>query len=271
MMESRGWNAIEIKKTEELPKYDWIFGYFHLSHENWDGKSWIRNLNELKIRDLALFTLGDVKGKKILDIGCGSGVYMLTIAKMGGKVSGQDISADYVSRASALLRENGFDADINTGDAVKLLFEDNCFDMVFSADFFEHINCEQKNKVIAEAYRVLKPGGILTVKTPNLEYLKFSTFLKRCAVVLRLKLPFNIHIPHTHNNPNNEHHGLTTYAELSKILFDNMFHYPVVIDMPLKRKGMPGWVTNFLFGKKKFNEQIIITARKALFYSLYSE
>jgi len=266
----KGWDSIEIKKTEELPKNAWVLGYFHSSHENWNGKTWTRNLHELKIRDLALFALGDVRGKKILDIGCGFGAYMLTIAKMSGNVSGQDISADHVSKSSMLLKENGFDADVKVGDAVKLLFEDSYFDIVFSADFFEHINYEQKNQVISEVYRVLKPGGVFIIKTPNLDYLKLSTFLKRCMAMLRLKSPFNIYIPHTHNNPNNEHHGLTTYSELSKILFDNMFHCPEVINIPLKRKGLPRWVTIFLFGKKRFNEQIIITARKPLFYSFYS-
>ncbi|MDP8230822.1 MAG: methyltransferase domain-containing protein [Candidatus Gorgyraea atricola] len=269
-MDLKGWDKMEIKKTEELPSNAWTLGYYHSSHENWDGKTWVRNLHELKIRDLALFVLGDVRCKKILDIGCGPGIYMLTIAKMGGKVSGQDISSDYVNKSSILLKENGFDADVKAGDAVKLLFEDNYFDGVFSADFFEHINYEQKNQVISEVYRVLKPGGTFTIKTPNLDYLRLSVFLKRCMAVFRLRSPFRIYIPHTHNNPNNEHHGLTTYAELSNILFDHMFHSPKVVNIPLKRKGLSKWVTNFLFGKKRFNEQIIVTTRKPLFYGFYS-
>ena len=145
-MDLKGWNRIEIKKTEELSNNAWESGYFHSSHENWDGETWVRNLHELQIRDLALFTLGDVCGRKILDIGCGSGEYMLTIAKMGGKVSGQDISSGNISNSLKILRENGFDADAKVGDAVKLLFNDNYFDAVFSADLFEHISYEQKTK-----------------------------------------------------------------------------------------------------------------------------
>lgn len=269
-MDLKGWDRIEIKETKELPDNAWAFGYFHSSHEDWDGKTWVINLRELKIRDLALFTLGDVRGKKILDVGCGSGAYMLTIAKMGGKIFGQDISADHVSKSSVLLKENGFDANVKAGDAVKILFDDNYFDAVFSADFFEHISYEQKDQVISEVYRVLKPGGVFTIKTPNLDYLKLSTFLKRCVAVFRLKSPFNIYIPHTHNNPDNEHHGLTNYAELSKILFNHMFHCPDVVNVPLIRGNLPKLITSILFGKKRFNEQIIITTRKPLFYSFYS-
>jgi hypothetical protein len=50
-------DLIAIKKTEELPKNAWALGYFYSSHENWDGKTWVRNLHELQIRDLTLFTL----------------------------------------------------------------------------------------------------------------------------------------------------------------------------------------------------------------------
>lgn len=267
-MESKGWSSIEIKKTEELPKNSWGLGYFHSSHEDWDGKTWIRNLHELRIRDLALFTLGDIKGKNVLDIGCGSGEYALVMAQMGAFVSGQDISREKVNEALRLMAENGIKSEIKVGDATKLLFDDNSFDAVFSADFFEHINSNQKNLVIAEAFRVLKPGGILTIKTPNLDYCRMSVFLKRICAVLRFKSPFCINIAHTHNNPDNEHHGLTTYAELERILSDNIFHSPAITYLPLVRKKIPIFLQKFLYGKKIFTEQIIITARKPIFYCL---
>ena len=46
--------------------------------------------------------------KKVLEIGCGSGIYLDIIARMGGQVSGQDISPECVSDALAYLRENKF-------------------------------------------------------------------------------------------------------------------------------------------------------------------
>jgi 2-polyprenyl-3-methyl-5-hydroxy-6-metoxy-1,4-benzoquinol methylase len=219
---------------------------------------------------LALFTIGDVRDKKVLDIGCGSGAYMLTIAKMGGKVSGQDISSGNIENSLKILKQNGFDGDAKIGDAANLLFADNYFDAVFSADFFEHISYEKKNQVIAEVYRVLKPGGVFTIKTPNLDYLKITLILKKISAISRFRSPFNIYIPHTHANPNNEHHGLTTFLELEKILFNNMFHSPKITYIPLVRKNMPMWITKLLFGKKRFTEQIIITTYKPLFYGFYS-
>lgn len=230
------WNDIEIKKTEELREDNWMLGYFHSSHDNWDKKSWIRDLNVLRMRDLALFALGDVEGKRVLDIGCGPGIYMEIIARMGGKVSGQDISPQEVEKASKRFKEKGFDATIKVGDATRLLFEDNFFDAVFSADFFHFINYEDKNKVMSEIYRVLKPGGKVIIKTLNLDYLKISLFIKRVSAIFKLRSPFTIYIAHTHNNPDNRHIGLTTYKELEKVLQNNMMHFPEIIYAPLVKK-----------------------------------
>lgn len=268
-MTVKGWQSTISKNTEELPPYSWLLGYFHSRHDNWDGKTWSLNLHELQLRDLALFAIGDVEGKKVLDVGCGSGEYMLTLAKMGANVSGQDISNDSVCRASSLLAENGFTADLKSSDAAKLQFNDNYFDAVFTADFFEHISYSQKQQVILEIYRVLKPSGVLVIKTPNLSYLKISVFLKRVKAFLSFRSPFFIYIPHTHNNPDNEHHGLTTYKELEKLLLCSMFHFPETIFALLIRKRLPLFVSKFLFRKKLFTEHIIISVRKPAFYGFY--
>jgi len=118
------------------------------------------------------------------------------------------------------------------------LFEDNNFDLAFSGDVFEHLTKEQKINFIKEIYRVLKPGGLLTIKTPNKSYLKMSTFFKQITALMKLKNPFKIHIPHTHSNPDNEHHGLTTYSELKEIFNATMFHTPEITYVELNKKNV---------------------------------
>lgn len=265
---NKGWYSCEVKNRDELNKYSWAQGFFHASHENWDGKTWTRNFHELRCRDLALFTLGDINGKNVLDVGCGQGEYLITMAKMGALVSGQDLSADAMKACGEKLVEEGFSGNLKTGDATILQFPDESFDCVFSSDFFEHISLEQKRKVIAEVFRVLKPGGVFTIKTPNLTYLRIAINVKRIFNILRLKSPF-VYIPHTNNNPNNEHHGLTTYNELEDVLEENFFHKPKITFIPLVRKGLPKVFSKLLFGKECFTEHIIITTRKALFYGIY--
>lgn len=268
-MDDKGWGKTEIKTTEELPENGWALGYFHSSHYAWDGKTWSRNFYELMKRDLLLFTLGDLKGKKILEIGCGEGIYLDIIARQGGVIFGQDISSERAAIAAKKLKENFFDVDIKIGDAAELLFSDNYFDAVIAADFLEHVTYEEKKKIVAEAYRVLKPGGIFAIKTPNLSYLKISLLLRRMVAIFRFRSPFCIEIPHTNKNPDNQHCGLTTYDELEAILLKNMFHSPIITYFPLYGKRMPRLIARFLYGKKKFCEQIIMTARKPLFLGFY--
>jgi len=260
------WDSIVVKKTEELPKNSWQLGYFLSPHKGRDGESWARNLHELRVRDLALFALGDVKGRKVLEIGCGNGIYLDILARMGAQVSGQDISAEYVKDALANLKENKIEADIKVGDAGKLLFDDNYFDAVFAADFLEHVTHGQKNKIFSEVFRVLKPGGALVIKTPNLDYLKMTLLMKRIVALFKLKSPFNIYIEHTHNNPDSQHCGLISFAELDKLLFRNMFHAAEMIYLPLERKKIPKIIQKFLFGKKRFTDHLVVRARKPLFY-----
>jgi len=256
------WKSIVIKKTNELPSNYWGLGYFQSER----GGNWRRNFHELRVRDLALFTLGEVSGKKVLEVGCGKGVYLDILARMGGVISGQDISSDNVKQALTFFKNSGFEADIKVGDAVTLLFEDSCFDAVFSADFIEHISNEQKIKVFAEIFRVLKPGGLLVIKTPNLGYLRFVLIFKRICALLKFKSPFKLHIPHTRNNPDSQHHGLITFKELEKILSDTMFHMSEIIYFPLEREFVPNFVQKILYGNKYFTDHILVKTRKPLFY-----
>ena len=122
----KGWNSeSKIVSNEELDKeFAWLQGFFWASMDN-EGKEWKRNFHEIRQRDLMLFALGDVNGKKILDIGCGSAEYLRTVAKMGAKfVGGQDLSEDDVKRGRLKFKEEKIEGKLVIGDAVKLDFPD---------------------------------------------------------------------------------------------------------------------------------------------------
>jgi 2-polyprenyl-3-methyl-5-hydroxy-6-metoxy-1,4-benzoquinol methylase len=259
----------EIVTSEAIDEWAWFKCFFRSNQDNWDGKTYKRNYNELMLRDTAVFALGDLSNKKVLDIGCGWGLYAITFARMGAVVSGQDLSEDYIANAKQLMASIGLEGTFKVGNANKLLFEDNSFDAVFSGDFFEHITLEDKKAVIKEAYRVLKPGGVFTIKTPNLTYLRISLLVKRIAACLFLKNPFKMFIPHTRNNPDCQHHGLMTYPELEQIMEENMFHFQQVSLNPLIRKGLPLWLGKLLSKRKMFNEHILLTVRKPVFLGFW--
>ena len=86
----------------------------------------------------------------ILDLACGAGRGYF---KDYGEVVGIDLSIKPLEVA-----KNRYDMVI-LGSAIELPFSDNSFDYVVSSDFFGHIKDENKDEIIKEIYRILKPGG----------------------------------------------------------------------------------------------------------------
>jgi ubiquinone/menaquinone biosynthesis C-methylase UbiE len=263
------WKSTEYVKQNDLTEFYWEQGFFYTKFGNIE-KTYGRDFEELRLRDISLFTLGSIKGKRVLDIGCGTGLYSLTFLKLGAQeVCGQDLSQDYIDLNSKNAKRLNFDNFVGkVGDCSSLQFEDNSFDLVFCGDVFEHIDDSLKEKFIAEAYRVLKPGGIFTLKTPNKSYLKVTNYLHRIKAILKFTNPFNIHIAHTKNNPDNEHHGLINHENLENIFLKTMFHFPVTTKTELN-KGIPNFMSVFVGKFRVLNQHIIMTVKKPIFYGLY--
>ena len=268
-MNSLNWKSKELVNVAELDDYYWHRGYFHASFDK--TGLYKRDFDELLSRDLSMFTLFPIEGKRVIDIGCGNGLYLLTFLKMGaGFVAGQDLSPKFINDSRAACEKNGYtNVDLKVGDCQQLQFDDASFDVAFSGDVFEHITRELKVNFINEVYRVLKPGGVFTIKTPNKDYLIASNALRRIKTALQFKNPFNVHIAHTKNNPDNEHHGLTTYREMKEIFEQTMFHQPVITYYGLAKNGVTRFLSR-LFPKSRYlNPHIIITVRKPVFFGLY--
>jgi 2-polyprenyl-3-methyl-5-hydroxy-6-metoxy-1,4-benzoquinol methylase len=258
------WSRAKLTPTEDLPRFAWLEGYFRATHYNWDTKTWRQNSHELLMRDYLLAQVGDLAGKKILDVGCGAGIYSMVLAELGAETSAQDLSEEHVAEGRRNFADVGLHCNFKVGDAAQLQFDDDSFDHVISADFFEHITRATKTSVLGEMYRVLKPGGTAVIKTPNLEYLRAVINAKRLANVLRFKSP-NIYIAHTRNNPSNEHHGLTTYAEMRELILQFHFSEPEIVDLPWRRSRL--YVpqrARFPF-RKWFNEHLLMKFQKSYF------
>ena len=105
----KGWNSEESVSDENLDRENAVVkGYYHSSHDDWDGKEWKRNFHEIRQRDLMIFALGDIKEKKVLDIGCGAADYLTAVGKMGAEfVGGQDLGEEQIKRGMKRL-ENKF-------------------------------------------------------------------------------------------------------------------------------------------------------------------
>jgi len=105
----------------------------------------------------------DVHDKRILDIGCGIGGPAFEMARAhGANVVGIDLEAPLVARATQAASDLGLGGrcDFQTVTAGPLPFADETFDIVISSGAFTQI--ADKAGILAEAYRVLKPGGYLS-------------------------------------------------------------------------------------------------------------
>ena len=97
---------------------------------------------------------------KVLDVGCGIGGPARMLADdFGCGVTGIDITEEYIRTAKLLSESVGLYelTEFFQGDATKLPFEDNTFDVVWT----QHVqmNIEDKSQMYSEIYRVLKPNG----------------------------------------------------------------------------------------------------------------
>lgn len=104
--------------------------------------------------------LHHLAGKRVLEIGCGAGGHSALFAWHGAVVTATDLTPSRVqstARKFALLGERAAGCRAVQSDAENLPFPDRSFDIVYSNGVLHHtLNTE---RAIAEAYRVLKPGG----------------------------------------------------------------------------------------------------------------
>ena len=93
-------------------------------------------------------------GSAVLDVGCGAGTLAL-LKRKGVALAGVDLSADCARAA----RANGYDATARA-DLRRLPFPDHSFDYVVSLDVLSHVPLGEKQAVVSEIRRVLRPGGV---------------------------------------------------------------------------------------------------------------
>ncbi|MFC1919860.1 class I SAM-dependent methyltransferase [Chloroflexota bacterium] len=113
--------------------------------------------------ELAFRLLKIEKGMQVLDFGCGTGNFSVKLAKKGCRVTGVDVSEEMlkIARSKAVMQRFDIDFIRITGD--ELAFEDSYFDAVVTMATFEFI--KDSLKVLAELFRVVKPGGQVLVGT----------------------------------------------------------------------------------------------------------
>jgi ubiquinone/menaquinone biosynthesis C-methylase UbiE len=103
------------------------------------------------------------KGERILDAGCGTGVFTRDFLSSGARVTGLDVSIPMLLRAR--VKTPGVDWPLVTGDILKLPFAESSFGKVISVTALEFIADGQE--AVRELFRVAKPGGLIVVASLN--------------------------------------------------------------------------------------------------------
>jgi SAM-dependent methyltransferase len=109
--------------------------------------------------------ISEVEATLALDLGCGRGEWLELLTENGFTAQGVDLDDDML----AACRQRGL--SVETADAINSLgaYADNSLAVVSAFHLVEHLPFDKVQKLVAEALRVLRPGGILIMETPNPE------------------------------------------------------------------------------------------------------
>ncbi len=108
---------------------------------------------------------GNPEGARILEVGFGSGFYLIAFARAGAESFGLEVNEVLCDIARKNFRERNLHAVLRQYDGVHFPYPDNYFDFVYMVSVLEHVS--HPRSVVAEVSRVLKPGGKFYVSFPN--------------------------------------------------------------------------------------------------------
>lgn len=130
---------------------------------------------------IILNELGSLKGKKILDMGCGAGESSVYFAKQGAKVIASDISAGMLKVVKKLAKKHNTSLITAQCYSHKTPFKKNTFDIVYAANLLHHVT---SHDTLKEVHRILKKGGIFVSWDP-LAHNIFINIYRKIATKVR--------------------------------------------------------------------------------------
>jgi len=123
-----------------------------------------RNLFVVARYELILDSIGgEIKGKKILDVGCGDGVLVYLLAKKGAKVAGVDNSEEAIISAKEKCKKLQ-NVEFLKGSVYESPFKDKSFDYIVCSEIIEHL--KYPDKMLSEIKRAWNRRGKLIITTP---------------------------------------------------------------------------------------------------------
>ncbi|MBU3720816.1 MAG: bifunctional 2-polyprenyl-6-hydroxyphenol methylase/3-demethylubiquinol 3-O-methyltransferase UbiG [Burkholderiaceae bacterium] len=158
----------------------------------WDPNSEFRPLHQINpLRLDWIDQLAQVKGKRIVDVGCGGGILAESMARLGATVKGIDLAEKPLKVAQLHGLESGIKVDYEAIAAEALAErEAGQYDIVTCMEMLEHV--PQPSETIAACSRLVKPGGWVFFSTINRNPKSFLFAIIGAEYVLRI-LPKGTH------------------------------------------------------------------------------
>jgi SAM-dependent methyltransferase len=126
-----------------------------------DGRAW----GLWRIPEDELRLLGPVRGRRVLELGCGAGRWAIGLRRLGASPVGIDLSSAHLAHATAAMRAAKVRIPLAVADAERLPFRNESFDVVFCD--WGALSFSDPYRSIPEAARVLRRGGTLAFSTAS--------------------------------------------------------------------------------------------------------
>lgn len=181
--------------------------------------------------------LRDLRGKRVLDVGCGSALFDIELARRGAFVVGLDISESALALGRRRIAKMGLESQVTLAScdvSRNVPYPDHSFDHVFSNCVLEHIPDDAT--AIMESARVLKPGGLFVATVP-LDYATSVSFPRLASLLVRLPSPLKNWLG---SPPVRQANSIKEFSELSIIPYDHARFGYTKADMfaKLERAGL---------------------------------
>lgn len=224
-------------QTEEYAKM------YRLEDRYW----WFVGRRLLALGLLDRYAAANPPRRRLLDLGCGTGVVLGELARRG-----DPIGLDCSDHALGFCRERGL-TGLLRGDGTRLPLAASSVDAIVALDVFEHI--ADHEGAFREARRVLRPGGVLVLSVPAFRFLWG---------------PHDVALMHHRRYTRNEMGAVLRSAgfEIEKLSHSVFLLFPVVVVVRFferLRRGparanlvpVPGWANRLLVGLQRFEAWLI--------------
>jgi SAM-dependent methyltransferase len=114
---------------------------------------------------LRLIDFDAYRGRRVLDVGCGTGVDLVRFARGGAVAAGVDVADSAIALARENLRHQSLAASLCVGDGERLPFPDGTFDFVFAHGVVQYTAHDRT--LVDECRRVLRPAGTVLFQVYN--------------------------------------------------------------------------------------------------------